>query len=76
MESTFSQRLALARTYRRMTQAQLAEKAGMHRAYVSDLERGHKTGTRPRGTTIDKLAAALEVNPGWLATGYGEMLDG
>lgn len=64
--NTTSTRLAFARTLRRrrealsLSQESLAEQAGLHRTYVSSVERGQ------RNITIDnihRLARALGVRP-------------
>ena len=45
------------------SQETFADEAGIHRTYVSDLERGARN---PTITVVDKLAAALGVTPGRL----------
>lgn len=45
------------------SQEEFAHEAGLHRTYVSDLERGARN---PTITVIDKLAVALGVNVGSL----------
>ena len=45
------------------SQEVFADEAGIHRTYVSDLERGARN---PTITVVDKLAAALGVKPGRL----------
>lgn len=61
------QRLALnLRRYRHDTgwsQEEFAERAGIHRTYVSDLERGARN---PTITIIERLADALSVSAGAL----------
>lgn len=44
----------------RLSQELLADKAGVHRTYISQLERGLKS---PTLAVLLKLATALEVNP-------------
>lgn len=46
-----------------LSQEDYAFEAGVHRTYVSDIERGTRN---PTATVIEKLAAALEVAPGRL----------
>ena len=48
------------RTLNALTQAQLAERAGLHRSAV---ERAERDQTEPHMTTIRKLADALGVHP-------------
>jgi transcriptional regulator with XRE-family HTH domain len=54
------ERLKRQRTRRALTQAQLAERAGVATATVARIERNE---IEPRMTTLDKLAKALEVDP-------------
>ena len=49
-----------------LSQEALAEDAGIHRTYVSDVERGTRN---PTITVVARLARALRVKP-------GELLDG
>ena len=62
-------RARLARNLRRLRRAQdwsqeeCADVAGLHRTYVSDLERGARN---PTIEVIEKLARALKVKPGQL----------
>jgi DNA-binding XRE family transcriptional regulator len=46
------------RKHRRLTQSELATKAGITQAFLSEIERGHKTGT---AETLKALAQALAV---------------
>ena len=45
------------------SQEDYADRAGIHRTYVSDIERGRRN---PTVTVIEKLAKPLEVRPGSL----------
>ena len=45
------------------SQEEFAHEAGLHRTYVSDLERGARN---PTITVVDKLAVALDVKVGAL----------
>jgi transcriptional regulator with XRE-family HTH domain len=54
------ERLKRQRTRRALTQAQLAERAGVATATVARIERDE---IEPRMTTLRKLAHALEVDP-------------
>jgi two-component system, response regulator len=47
------------RSVRRISQEELAERAGLHRTYVCDLERGVRN---PSIASIEKLAQALELS--------------
>ncbi len=58
--------LKVLREQRLLTQAQLGERAGVHRDQVSRIERNE---VEPRFSTIRKLAAALEVDPAELVRG-------
>ncbi len=54
------ERLRKQRTLRALTQAELAERAGVTTATVARIERGE---IEPRMTTLRKLAQGLEVDP-------------
>ncbi len=56
-EIAFGRWLRAAREEREITQQILADRAGLSRSYLSDLERGR--GVRPTISTLDRLAAAL-----------------
>lgn len=56
--SAFSQTLRILRESRGLSQEAVALESGMHRTFVSQLERGIKT---PSLFTIIKLAAALKI---------------
>ena len=45
------------------SQEDYADRAGIHRTYVSDIERGRRN---PTVTVLEKLAKPLEVEPGRL----------
>ena len=45
------------------SQEEYADRAGIHRTYVSDIERGRRN---PTITVVEKLAAPLGVEPGRL----------
>jgi transcriptional regulator with XRE-family HTH domain len=51
------------RTERGWSQEEYADRAGIHRTYVSDLERGARN---PTITVIGKLAAPFDLTPGRL----------
>lgn len=64
----FGQRLRELRVGEKLTQEQVAERAGLAREYVSGAENGRRN---PALTTIYQLADALEVDPGELIAGTG-----
>jgi len=63
-------RLKQARKHANITQAELAERAGIKQASISEIERGL---TRTSGYLV-KLATICRVNPVWLSEGSGQML--
>lgn len=65
--STFGERLKLARADCGMTQQELAERSGVNRVTIANLERGDVDS--PRALTARRLAAALGIDTGWLMTG-------
>lgn len=66
--------MRLGRNIRRLrqdrgwSQEDYADRAGIHRTYVSDIERGARN---PTITVVEKLAGPLEVPPGTLLDGDG-----
>lgn len=69
----YGERLKAARTHARLTQAELAAKANVGtQESISKLERTNASGSE---FTV-QYAMACGVNPVWLATGEGEMVDG
>jgi len=62
-QDRFRQRLLEVRSTRHVTQAELAEKAGLPAATISHFETG---GRFPGGPTLLKLAEALEVSVDYL----------
>lgn len=69
----YGQRLRAAREHAKLSQEQLSEKIGRvcSQENISKLERGLATGSE---YTVH-FATACEVNPVWLATGAGEMMN-
>ena len=51
------------RKERSLSQAQLAEKAGITQGYYSDVERG---GAVPTVDVLDRISAALSLDPRWM----------
>lgn len=70
--TTIGDRIKKARLAIRMTQTELARRAGVSGAALRDLEDNIEAGT----THIAKLAYALGVAPLWLAEGAGDPKDG
>lgn len=65
---SFGERVRQLRQANVMTQAELAEKAGLSWITVARLETG-KGGANPRPATVRALATALKVSPTWLLMG-------
>lgn len=65
-------RVAFARTFRSLTQQELASKAGVAQSSLASLESGRNKGSR----NLVSLAKALNVSPDWLDSGktYGRSL--
>jgi transcriptional regulator with XRE-family HTH domain len=57
------QNLRIARQRLELTQEQVAERSGVHATEVSRIEAGKRD---PKVTTLERLAAAVEVPPGRL----------
>lgn len=64
-------RLKAARKHAKLSQVELAKRAGVDQTTISNLERGKHRGT----SHAISIATILGVSPRWLATGAGEMLD-
>jgi transcriptional regulator with XRE-family HTH domain len=62
----FGARVREVRTAQGLTQERLAEAAGVHPTFISNLERGYRVPTVP---TLLKLAAGLAVAPSRLIDG-------
>jgi ribosome-binding protein aMBF1 (putative translation factor) len=60
----YKSRLAATRRWRGMSQADLAAKVGIGQGYLSDLETKRRKGV---ASTIERLAAALDVPVAWIA---------
>lgn len=72
-------RVRITRNMRGLTQARLAELAGVSRSLVSNLERNNYNGSRaadPTVSTVYRLASALQVPPATLLPGVGEQVAG
>lgn len=53
----FGEAIAERRAFVAMTQQQLADESGVHRTYISDVERGYRNITC---TTANRIATAME----------------
>ena len=62
----FGHRLKVIRASRKLSQEKLAELSGLHRTYISSVERGDRN---PTLVTLGKLASALDMD-------ISEMLHG
>ena len=71
-ELSIKQRFGLAIKQRRgelgISQEELAFRTGLHRTYISDIERGSRN---PSLENIEKLAKALEISLSTLFANYG-----
>ena len=63
-----SERLAWARSKKGYTQSELGKLSGVTAASIGNLESGIRLTSR----SITSIAAALDVDPTWLATGKGD----
>jgi transcriptional regulator with XRE-family HTH domain len=63
IREVFARNLRNARHARRLSQEALADEAGIDRTYVSALERARYSATID---VVDKLAKALDIDPGAL----------
>jgi transcriptional regulator with XRE-family HTH domain len=63
--TALGQAISERRSYIAMTQQQLANQSGVHRTYISDIERGSRNVTV---TTANRIASALEITASKLFT--------
>lgn len=63
----FGERIRTLREAARLSQEELAERAGLHRTYVGGIERGERN---PTLLNLLKLARALEISPSHLVEGF------
>jgi CheY-like chemotaxis protein/DNA-binding XRE family transcriptional regulator len=68
VQSQFGLVVRAWRSRRGISQEELAERAGLHRTYVSDVERGNRNVSL---TSIERLAVALEVSASQLFASIG-----
>lgn len=69
----FGRTVRARRAERRISQEELAARSGLHRTYVSGIERGERNLSL---ASILKLAEALEVNPAELFRGVSRRREG
>lgn len=62
----FGRRVREARLAADLSQEALAEAAGLHPTFISNVERGYRVPSLP---TVVRLAEGLKVDPGELVTG-------
>jgi hypothetical protein len=73
--STYAKRLVLAMQRAHVSPKQIAEELDITYTGAKKMMEGGKSGaSEPFATNHMKLAKLLDVDPGWLATGDGEML--
>jgi transcriptional regulator with XRE-family HTH domain len=65
--STFGERLAWARKQKKLSQTELAERAGVPLSSIGNAEAGTRQGIRK----VASVAAALDVDVKWLSEGEG-----
>ena len=65
-----SQRLQAVRTERGLTKAELARRVELKAPSLSQIENGGQSGV----DTVERIAKALGVSPGWLAYGVGPIV--
>lgn len=66
--AAFGKRIREARLAAELTQEALAERAGLHPTFISNVERGYRVPSVP---TLLRLAVALGVEPGSIVNGLG-----
>ena len=72
INQAFGTRLRDAREQANLTQDELAHRAGLHRTFVSLLERGLRN---PTIDTVFKLCKAMELDPGSFITSVEHLVD-
>jgi transcriptional regulator with XRE-family HTH domain len=63
LAAAFGRRVREVRTAKKLTQEALAEAAGLHPTFISNIERGYRVPSVP---TLLKLAEGLQVQPSQL----------
>ncbi|MBM2884882.1 helix-turn-helix transcriptional regulator [Chromobacterium phragmitis] len=67
--NTVGERLRFIRKQRKLSQAQLAQRAGVGTSTIGSLECGKSRSS----TLLPQIAVAVRANPIWLASGKGQM---
>ena len=73
IEERFGERLRQVRTIAQISQEKLADLAGLHRTYISSVERGGRNVTIE---TVEKLAKALNVSMAELMPDFDKLKKG
>jgi len=73
IEERFGERLRQVRTIAQISQEKLADLAGLHRTYISSVERGGRNVTIE---TVEKLAKALNVSMAELMPDFEKLKKG
>jgi transcriptional regulator with XRE-family HTH domain len=60
INETFARNVLIFRTAKGWSQEKLAEGAGLHRTYISQLERGHRN---PTLSVLERVSSALDIQP-------------
>lgn len=63
IQAQFGKRVRQLRKQKKFSQEELAQKAGLHRTYISDIERGNRNVSLEN---IKKIADALDVQLNYL----------
>lgn len=71
-QDTIGWRLSHALTIRQINAAELARRAGYSKATISLIRSNDNT---PRIPVVRDLAQVLQISPGWLAFGEGDMIQ-
>lgn len=69
---TFASNLRAARIAAKLTQQELADAVGVNNRYISLIERGDRDPVTRSVTFLQRLASALDVEPGALLDEQGE----
>mgnify|MGYP003463155486 FL=1 len=64
---TIGQRIKIARSFQNINQVELAEKAGLAKSFLSEVESDKKSIT---AKSLLKICNALGFSPNWILTGW------